>query len=553
MKRLTLFCILLACFTAALSAHPKHEVRAVWLTTIGGIDWPSQYAHDGMGIATQKEQFCNMLDRLKAVNVNTILLQTRVRATTIYPSDIEPWDGCLSGKPGVSPGYDALQFAIDECHRRGMELHAWVVTIPIGKWQSYGCQQLRRRHQRMVKRIGDEGYLNPESPQTADYLANICEEITRRYDIDGIHLDYIRYPETWRGSKSHTYITNIVRNIHEKVKMHKPWVKLSCSPIGKYDDLSRYRSNGWNANRRVAQDAQGWMIEGLMDQLYPMMYFAGNQFYPFAIDWQENSCGRMVSAGLGVYMLSPRERNWPLSEMQRQLNVARSIGLGHTFFRAKFLLDNVKGIYDYVRSFDCHPALIPPMSWNNNVTPSAPEWLKVEHTTAGDNLTWHSGRDNSDGPYLLYNIYASETFPVDVNKASNLLAVRHLWQHLSIRRPSGKQHLFYAVTAVDRYGNESPACQLSSPAHSTTTAVSRLIANDGSTLRIPAQPFDAATVLVCSPQGNLLYRFRYQSAIDISHIPEGSYLLYVQNNKKITHRLGYFIIKRQIGKNNVDK
>ena len=73
-----------------------------------------------MGIEAQKQQLCKMLDRLKLAGVNTVMLQTRVRATTIYPSDIEPWDDCLSGKPGVSPGYDALQYAIDECHRRGM-------------------------------------------------------------------------------------------------------------------------------------------------------------------------------------------------------------------------------------------------------------------------------------------------------------------------------------------------------------------------------------------------------------------------------------------------
>ena len=335
--------------TALGIAQPKWEVRAVWLTTIGGIDWPSTYAHDGMGIEKQKQQLTDMLDRLKAVGINTVLLQTRVRATTIYPSDIEPWDGCLSGKPGKSPGYDALQFAIDECHRRGMELHAWVVTIPVGKWNTYGCQQLRKRYGKLIRKIGDEGYMNPESPTTASYIADICEEITRKYDVDGIHLDYIRYPETWRGTKRQEYITNIVKAINRRVKLHKPWVKLSCSPIGKYDDLSRFRSNGWNARSRVAQDAQGWLRTGLMDQLYPMMYFKGNQFYPFAINWAENSYHREVSAGLGIYFLDPHEGNWRIDEVKRQLAICRQYGLGQCFFRAKFLLDNVQGLYDYLR------------------------------------------------------------------------------------------------------------------------------------------------------------------------------------------------------------
>ena len=136
---------LLLCLATPLLAINKHEVRAVWLTTIGGLDWPHSYAQTAHSIEKQKNELRSILDRLQSANINTILLQTRVRATTIYPSDIEPWDGAMSGHPGQSPGYDPLAFAIDECHRRGMELHAWIVCIPIGKWNGYGCRQLRKR------------------------------------------------------------------------------------------------------------------------------------------------------------------------------------------------------------------------------------------------------------------------------------------------------------------------------------------------------------------------------------------------------------------------
>ncbi len=459
MKRLILYIIIIYGVIGA-KAEPKYEVRAVWLTTIGGIDWPRSYAHDGMGISEQKRQLTNMLDRLKRVGVNTVLLQTRVRATTIYPSQLEPWDGCMSGKPGRSPGYDALQFAIDECHRRGMELHAWVVTIPIGKWTTYGCQQLKKRYPSLVKKIGDEGYMDPELVGTADYLTNICEEITSRYDIDGIHLDYIRYPETWKGPKRAENITRIVRAISRRVKAHKPWVKMSCSPIGKYDDLSRYSSRGWNARRQVAQDAQGWLRDGLMDQLYPMMYFQGNNFYPFAIDWQEQSYGRTIVSGLGIYMLHPQERNWPLAEVKRQMNVTRQLGIGHCYFRAKFLLDNVKGVYNFVSLFDRQPALIPPMTWAQSLAPTAPTTLDVTRTALGDRITWKGAADRSDGPYLMYNIYASPTSPVDTSDPANLIATRYLWRQLDVqRRATRSPRMYYAVTAMDRYGNESPAIQ----------------------------------------------------------------------------------------------
>lgn len=547
MRKLKLLLALLLLATMAV-AQPKYEIRAVWLTTIGGIDWPSTYASNGMGIEAQKQQLRDMLDRLKAINVNTVLLQTRVRATTIYPSGIEPWDGCLSGKPGTSPGYDALQFAVNECHRRGMEIQAWVVTIPVGKWKGYGCQQLRKRYPKMVMRIGEEGYMNPESPQTATYIADICEELVRRYDIDGLHLDYIRYPETWKGRKNRENITHIVRTVFQRIKPIKYWMKMSCSPIGKFDDLSRYSSRSWNAYTRVAQDPQAWVREALMDQLYPMMYFAGNNFYPFAIDWQEERSGSDIVAGLGTYMLHPRERDWSLAEMQRQLNVTRQIGVGHCHFRAKFLLDNVKGIYDYMRWFDHHPSLIPPTRWNTTA-PLAPTTLQVERTTQGDNLTWSGAVNRSDAPYLLYNIYASTQWPVDISRAENLLATRLMETHMSLRRTAQQPRLYYAVTALDRYGLESSALQMDhgvGSADPLSCGDGQLLANDGKTLTVPQRSlFDAGVLLVCDMQGRQVRSYTNQPQLNIRTLPDGMYQLRSLHRKGTQHRLGTFIIKRK--------
>lgn len=431
---------------------PKHEIRAVWLTTIGGIDWPHSYSP-----ALQRQELTGILDQLQRANINTVFIQTRIRATTLFPSDMEPWDGCLSGRPGISPGYDALRLVIDECHRRGIACHAWIVTIPAGKWNGAGCRQLRTRHPGLVRRIGEEGYMNPEIPQTGDYLARFCREVTRRYDIDGIHLDYIRYPETWKLKVSRPqgrqYITDIVRKIHHSVKAEKPWVMLSCSPIGKYDDLSRYNSSGWNANTTVCQDAQGWLRDGLMDAIFPMMYFQGNQFFPFVVDWKEHSHGRIVAPGLAVYMLHPRERNWSPDIIHREMNVLREQGLGHAFFRSKFLTDNTKDIYSFTKDFNRHPALIPPMSWAGQRAPGPATALTVKRGLTVDLLAWDGAKDHSGADYLLYNIYASETYPVDTHDAACLIATRRREQTLSI--PHRGRTLHYAVTAADRYGNES--------------------------------------------------------------------------------------------------
>ena len=449
--------IALAITLSTYAQTPKYEVRAVWLTTIGGIDWPHSYANSSYDITRQKKELTTILDQLQRANINIVHLQARVRATTIFPSNMEPWDGCLSGKPGTSPGYDALQFAIDECHKRGMQCHAWIVTIPVGKWNTYGCKQLRAKYPGLIVKIGDEGYMNPEKVETGDYLARFCKDVTHRYDIDGIHLDYIRYPETWKLKVSRQQgrqnITNIVRKIHQAVKAEKPWVMLSCSPIGKYDDLSRFKSGGWNANTTVCQDAQGWLRSGLMDALFPMMYFQGNNFYPFAVNWNEFSYGRIVAPGLAVYMLHPRERNWPLETITREMYVLREQGLGHTFFRSKFLTDNTKGIYQFTKDFNSSLSLVPPMTWLSNRAPLAPSQVVIQRGMTTDRLSWSGVRNQSRDEYLLYNIYASEDYPVDINDARNLISARQRLNYVSVNHKG--RGLNYAVTAIDRYGNES--------------------------------------------------------------------------------------------------
>lgn len=545
----TLLIALAAVFT--LAAQPKYEVRAVWLTTIGGIDWPHSYAGSARSIERQKDELRDILDRLQRANINTVLLQTRIRATTIYPSAYEPWDGCLSGKPGKSPGYDALKFAIDECHRRGMELHAWIVAIPVGKWNGAGCVRLRKRHPGLVRKIGDEGYLDPEKPQTAEYLADLCAEITGNYDIDGIHLDYIRYHETWPMKVSRrqgrTNITNIVRAISRRVKSIKPWVKMSCSPIGKYKDLSRFSSYGWNAYERVCQDAQAWLRDGLMDELFPMMYFRGNQFYPFALDWNEHSYGRIVAPGLGIYFMSPREKDWPLADITREMLTLRHYGMGHAFFRSKFFTDNVKGIYDFTaQSFNQYPALIPPMTWQSSARPSAPSGLS--RRTQEDNvelLSWTPV--DKDTTRIMYNVYSSREYPVNTDDARNLTVVRLRKSSLIIPHDPTR---YYAVTAIDRYGNESTPLQErhTNPDTPETRITDRLLKCDGKTLSLPEKGsvLDAAFVTIETLQGHIVATRLYNGTVaDVSRLPEGMYVLRSLGRKGVTHRLGYFVIRRR--------
>ena len=465
--------------------HPLRETRAVWLTTIGGLDWPRIWATDASSRERQKEELVRILDNYQRANINTVIFQTRVRAALLYPSKIEPWEMSLTGIPGQSPGYDPLAFCIDECHKRGMELHAWVVCIPIGTKQrqnGYGAASLIRKHPELVKTVkGGEMFMIPGKPETADYIASICQEIVENYDVDGISLDYIRYPEsTFNYSDDELYprasnlskaewrrenITRIVRRVHDVVKPIKPWVKLSSSPIGKYADTRRYSAGGWNCYNAVWQDPKRWLRENLQDMLFPMMYFTGDNYYPFLFDWLENSYGHPIVPGLGIYFLDPREGRWTLNEVRAEMHTARNSGIGGiAFYRGEFLTKNCKGIYDTTcDEFFPYPALTARMTWmGDTIAPPAPTALRYDK----EELSWNSlpfyGGGPGRGSSLLYNVYGSNLYPVDVTKAENLLAARVADTRWTLNARAQKVR-HYAVTAIDRFGNESPALQEPKP------------------------------------------------------------------------------------------
>lgn len=525
---------MLAIFSANIKASSKYEIRAAWITTIGGLDWPTVKAASAYGIKRQKEELCKQLDMLKNANFNTVLFQTRLRGDVIYPSIYETFAESLAGKTGRNPGYDPLKFAIEECHKRGMEIHAWMVCIPAGNDRQVkllGKQSVVKKKPTMCIHFKRAWYLDPGNPETAKYLAAIAKEITMNYDIDGIHLDYIRYPENaenfpdgktfrkygkgktisqWRRDN----ITSIVREIYNDVKLIKPWVKVSSSPVGKYDDTRRYSSKGWNAYNAVYQDAKLWLKTGIHDAIFPMMYFRDNHFYPFALDWEENKHGRFVVPGLGIYFLKQKAHEWDINEIMRQIYFTRRNGLdGQAFFRNEFLMKNTCGLTDSLKCrFYTYPAAVPPMVWQDIIAPAQPVNGVISFRNDSVMINWYKA-DSSKTEEASYRIYASDFYPVDINDGKNIICLKHGSNSFCYSLKAGKIKRFWAITATDRYGNESSPLEINRPADDE-----RII----SVNKLPEAP-EGCIIVVNDITGMELFRTKSASDELIKKLQKGVY------------------------------
>ena len=527
---------MLAIFSANIKASSKYEIRAAWITTIGGLDWPTVKATSAYGIKRQKEELCKQLDMLKEANFNTVLFQTRLRGDVIYPSIYETFAESLAGKTGRNPGYDPLKFAIEECHKRGMEIHAWMVCIPAGNDRQVkllGKQSVVKKKPTMCIHFKRAWYLDPGNPETAKYLAAIAKEITMNYDIDGIHLDYIRYPENgenfpdgktfrkygkgknltqWRRDN----ITSIVREIYNDVKIIKPWVKVSSAPVGKYNDTRRYSSKGWNAYNAVYQDTKLWMETGIHDAIFPMMYFRDNQFYPFALDWEENKHGRWVIPGLGIYFLKIKAHEWDINEILRQIYFTRRNGLdGQAFFRNEFLMKNTCGLTDSLKCrFYTYPAVVPPMTWQDSIAPLPPQKGEISLSNNCVSICWEES-ESFKSEEIVYRIYASDTYPVDTNDGRKIICLKQNTNSFVAKDSNIKR--FWAITTIDRYGNESKPLAINHP-----NKDKRIICIN----KLPDFP-KASTIVVNDITGMELFRTKCDSEEFVKKLNKGIYSIQI--------------------------
>lgn len=468
-KQIIFLLFLFSFFTS--QAQSKYEVRGVWFSTVWGLDFPSKPATSPLTIERQKKELTAKLDSLQKININTLFFQVRNRGDLSYESKIEPWHYVFGGKTGVSPGYDVVKFAIEEAHKRGMEFHAWFVCMPLGSLKQIKDKKgmcLPATQPDLCIKYKEEWYMNPANPNTAIYLAKLISEATRKYDFDGIHLDYIRYPDRtdkypddayFRKAKSKDLsqwrrdnITRIVSTIHDSVKNIKPYVKVSAAVIGRYCELS-HNKPGWRGFEDVFQDAMQWFNLGKMDFITPMTYYQDPLFGTIVKDWCNRLKPDQIIPGVYTSMISPKERNWSADDLFDQIMTARLCGAGGVaHFRAQPLIQNEKQLSSMLK---CEHYRIPVMTFPTqnrkiNGQPQPPHL--TEFKADGDTLRikWEHSDNN-----VRFIVYGCNSPDIDTKEGAYLIKTNYPFSELRLSAPIYSKLQYIVVTAIDRFGIES--------------------------------------------------------------------------------------------------
>lgn len=382
------------------------EMRGVWIATVSNIDWPSQ---PGLPVDEQKVELLALLDRAAELNMNAVFFQVRPAADALYDSPYEPWSEYLTGKQGKSPKpfYDPLQFAIEEAHKRGLELHAWF--NPFRALHPSAKSELASTHIKNVKpdlvvSYGPYLWLNPGMPEVREYSKRVILDVARRYNIDGVHLDDYFYPYPERTA-SNTFkrfpdeqayqkyvqengtisrddwrrqnINQFVKQLHSDLHQVKPNIVFGISPFGIWRPGSPAQIKGFDAYTNMFADARKWLNEGWVDYLSPQLYWPISQraqSFPVLLDWwqQQNKYGRHLWPGLYTSEVGD---SWNAREIIQQIERTRHQKgtSGHVHFSMQALMNNAGNISGYLRSIQYkNPALVPATPWLADKHPPQP-------------------------------------------------------------------------------------------------------------------------------------------------------------------------------------
>ncbi|MBW7466902.1 uncharacterized lipoprotein YddW (UPF0748 family) [Pontibacter aydingkolensis] len=475
---------------------PKREFRGVWVATVQNIDWPSKTAV-GLNAEAQKQELLQLFDEHQKTGINAVMLQVRPSTDAFYAKGREQWSRFLTGKQGLAPEplYDPLEFAIEEAHKRGMELHAWInpyraTTSLVDSLTS--PTHITRTTPEWFFAYGDKKYFNPGVPEVRMYIVDVIMDIVRNYDVDGIHFDDYFYPypgkdplpdsttfqlhgqgfsniEDWRRNNVDVLIKSLSENIHAE----KKHVKFGVSPFGiwrnKTQDPLGSESNGFSGYSALYADARKWVQEGWVDYINPQLYFpfyyAAAPYEKLLDWWAANSFGKHLYIGQGVYRAMEDREGWrDKQQLPNQVRYLRNNPLvqGSVYFSSRSLTNNLGGFRDSLQhDFYRYPALQPQMDWLDNTPPASPTKLKekrkllVFKSNKIAKLEWERPQDEEVYGYVIYRFEEGEK--VDMQNPRNILKISFdktlsYFEDKSIVK--GKKYK-YMVTTIDRLKNES--------------------------------------------------------------------------------------------------
>ncbi|WP_405116094.1 family 10 glycosylhydrolase [Micromonospora sp. NBC_01405] len=499
-------------------ATPKRQFRAMWISSVVNIDWPSKASQTSPDrIAAQQAEYLGLLDLAKKLNHNAVVVQVRPTADALWPSPHEPWSEYLTGVRGQDPGWDPLAFLVAESHKRNLEFHAWFnpyrISMPAPGGAGADISQLAPNHPARQHPewtfayppagvAGSRLYYNPGIPQVREFVQTAMMDAVKRYDVDGVHFDDYFYPYpsgthqvpddatfaefnrgfTDRAEWRRDNINLLMQEMNTKIKAAKSWVKFGASPFGiwrnKSADPLGSDTTGSQSYDIISADTRKWVKEEWIDYIVPQLYWYIGQ-YPAADYarlvpwWAETVRGTRVQLYIGQadyksgdpaygsFWMNPRELSDHLT-----LNRSYPEVLGNSHFSAVQVRANRLGATDiYAAEHYSRPALVPAMPHLAAKPLLPPVVTGAQRQDDGVRLSWRQLADGV-GPLGKAASYAIYRFDGNglVGKcgfadASHLVgtvrATPGAVQSWVDATAEAGQRYTYHVTALDRLYNES--------------------------------------------------------------------------------------------------
>jgi len=406
---------------AAQAPQPvDREFRAVWVATVGNIDWPSK---QGLSTWEQQRELLAILDRVVALNMNAVVFHIRPGADALYASPYEPWSQYITGRQGrgPEPPWDPLAFAVEQAHKRGLELHAWFnpYRAAYNRDTAIARTHIAKTNPKLVRQYGRFLWMDPGDPEVRRRSLRANVDVVKRYDVDGVHIDdyFYPYPENDASGKridfpdSETYdkyvasggklakddwrrsnVDKLIEAMYKGVHAAKPWVRVGISPFGIWRPGNPAQIKGFDAYAEIYADSKKWLQNGWADYFVPQLYWPiapPDQSFPVLYDWwlSQNTKHRHMWPGLATYRISETgQRRITSQEIVAEIDTmrARNTSLGHVHFNMTALMKGPDSLNERLLSRYAFPALVPASPWLGAKAPGAPSARIVHDTATGD-------------------------------------------------------------------------------------------------------------------------------------------------------------------------